>query len=141
MRIHIPSLEVRDQKRMPQGPHIVQPNHHPRFHGALPVLSEYAVTDLILRAKLAFQLFSTLQPPASAIQHAQACAFACQHGGCAAFSVCFGPCRPSLVSISGFAVADDSHKSTCSPGILSSAQQSLTTLHIAEMLTSRLAAC
>src|SRR5215203_3009468 len=36
MRIHIPSLEVRDQKRMPQGPQIVQPNHHPRFLGALP---------------------------------------------------------------------------------------------------------
>src|SRR5215212_4252754 len=36
MRIHIPCLEVRDQTRMPQGPHIVQPNHHPRFHGALP---------------------------------------------------------------------------------------------------------
>src|SRR5215208_1088421 len=36
MRIHIPCLEVRDQTRMPQGPHIVQPNHHPRFHGTLP---------------------------------------------------------------------------------------------------------
>src|SRR5215211_8070950 len=36
MRIHIPCLEVRDQTRMPQGPHIVQPNPHPRFHGALP---------------------------------------------------------------------------------------------------------
>src|SRR5829696_4763870 len=37
MRIHIPCLEVRDQTRMPQGPHIVQPNHLPRFHGALPL--------------------------------------------------------------------------------------------------------
>jgi hypothetical protein len=37
MRIHIPCLEVRDQTRMPQGPHMVQPNLHPRFLGTLPV--------------------------------------------------------------------------------------------------------
>jgi hypothetical protein len=35
MRI-LSCLEVRDQTRVPQDPHVVQLSLHPRFHGALP---------------------------------------------------------------------------------------------------------
>jgi len=32
---------------MPQGPHIVQPNVHPRFHGALPWYYKTKIMRLI----------------------------------------------------------------------------------------------
>src|SRR5215216_465730 len=37
MRI-LSCLEVRDQTRVPQDPHVVQLSLHPRFHGALPLV-------------------------------------------------------------------------------------------------------
>src|SRR5215210_7350068 len=42
MRIHIPCLEVRDQTRMAQDPHVVQLSLRPRFRGALPSLGRWA---------------------------------------------------------------------------------------------------
>src|SRR5215216_5124249 len=52
MRI-LSCLEVRDQTRVPQDPHVVQLSLHPRFHGALPD----GLASVVLRIKALEALF------------------------------------------------------------------------------------